>query len=160
MEQIEYETYKKIKKLLKVGILVIIIPIIFVLVYMGWVVFDTVRTHVTKIGTNEITIEEKNKLVEYNFLELESYPSSLEFISIREEAGIRETQFYITFSVDKDESYLYDIERDNRHIAGPSSILKKSEDNEKVIYEFGTNFMSAGRGSEWNFIEELVDKYK
>lgn len=43
--------------------------------------------------------------------ELLDYPSSLEFLSLKKEAAIRETQFYLAFSVAKEEASSYQIEK-------------------------------------------------
>jgi hypothetical protein len=114
----------------------------------------------TEIDLTKLTLEEKAKLIEYNYLELANYPKSLEFIKLKEESEVRETQFIITFSVDNTENDLYQIERDKTGIAGISSIFKIKEENNKTIYEFKTDFTSNSQGKEWKYIYELINKYK
>jgi len=110
------------------------------------------RTHIIEIDLTQITEEERNKLIDYNFLDLQNYPKSINFISLIMKSEIRETQFFISFSVAKNENIYYKIERDKTNISGESSIFKISEDDEKIIYEFETNFTLNSKENKWSFL--------
>ena len=75
-----------------IKLLIIIILIIFTIgvLYLGWIFYDTVKMHKIEIPLSNLTSDEKEKLISLNFLELESYPSSIEFIELKEESEIRE----------------------------------------------------------------------
>ncbi|MBR3254830.1 MAG: hypothetical protein IKF97_01175 [Clostridia bacterium] len=148
------------EKKIAIRLFIVLIVMVFGIVigYVCWGM-NTLRS-TTEIDLTQLTLEEKAKLIEYNYLELAKYPKSLEFIKLKEESEIRETQFIITFSVDNTEKDLYQIERDKTSIAGISSIFKIKEENNKTIYEFKTDFTSNSQGKEWKYIYELINKYK
>lgn len=98
-----------------------------------WTIYDTFRTHILEIELDQITLQEKEKLIELNFLELDEYPSSLEFIQLRHESEIRESQFYIEFSVNKEEANNYKIENANNYPNGVRIIKIKEKDEKKYI---------------------------
>ena len=125
-----------------IKLLIIIILIIFTIgvLYLGWIFYDTVKMHKIEIPLSNLTSDEKEKLISLNFLELESYPSSIEFIELKEESEIRETQFYIKFSIDKEDEKLYKIEKNVNQSTNEITIKKISESNGKIIYEMKTNF--------------------
>lgn len=143
---------------IRLFILLIVIVLAIVIGYICWGMSTLSST--TQIDLTKLTKEEKAKLIEINYLELEKYPNSLEFIELKEESQVRESQFIITFSVDNNEKDLYQIERDKKGIAGESSICKIDEKDNKDIYEFRTNFTSNSKGHKWNFISDLINKYK
>ena len=143
---------------IRLFIVLIVIVLVIVIGYICWGMSKLSST--TEIDLTKLTLEEKAKLIEYNYLELANYPKSLEFIKLKEESEVRETQFIITFSVDNTENDLYQIERDKTGIAGISSIFKIKEENNKTIYEFKTDFTSNSQGKEWKYIYELINKYK
>lgn len=146
----------------KIAVRLFIVLIVMVLaIVIGYICWGmSTLSSTTEIDLTKLTENEKAKLIEYNYLELESYPNSLEFIKLKEESQVRETQFIITFSVDNNEKDLYQIERDKTGIAGISSIFKIKEENNKTIYEFKTDFTSNSQGKEWKYIYELINKYK
>ena len=146
----------------KIAIRLFIVLIVMVLgIVIGYICWGmSTLSSTTEIDLTKLTIEEKSKLIEYNYLELANYPKSLEFIKLKEESEVRETQFIITFSVDNTEKDLYQIERDKTSIAGRSSIFKIKEEKNKTIYEFRTNFTSNSKGKEWNYIYDIINKYK
>ncbi len=150
------------KKIIKTCALLILIVILACVGRVSWIVYDTVRTHTSQIELNKISQQEKEKLIQLDFLELTEYPSSLEFLELREESEIRETQFYIKFSIDKkEETNLYKIERNTSNtIPDSTTILKIDEDNEKNIYEFQTNFTCNSQENKWSYLYELIEKYK
>lgn len=147
---------KKIAIRLFIVLIVMVLGIVIGYIYWGM----STLSSTTEIDLTKLTLEEKAKLIEYNYLELANYPKSLEFIKLKEESEVRETQFIITFSVDNTENDLYQIERDKTGIAGISSIFKIKEENNKTIYEFKTDFTSNSQGKEWKYIYELINKYK
>ena len=147
---------KKIAIRLVIVLIVMVLGIVIGYIYWGM----STLSSTTEIDLTKLTLEEKAKLIEYNYLELANYPKSLEFIKLKEESEVRETQFIITFSVDNTENDLYQIERDKTGIAGISSIFKIKEEKNKTIYEFKTDFTSNSQGKEWKYIYELINKYK
>ena len=143
---------------IRLFIVLIVMVLVIVIGYICWGMSKLSST--TEIDLTKLTLEEKAKLIEYNYLELANYPKSLEFIKLKEELEVRETQFIITFSVDNTEKDFYQIERDKTGIAGISSIFKIKEEKNKTIYEFKTDFTSNSQGKEWKYIYELINKYK
>lgn len=77
------------KKILKTCILLILIVILVFIGIVIWGSYDTVRTHTSQIELNKISQQEKEKLIQFNFLELAEYPPSLEFLELRQESEIR-----------------------------------------------------------------------
>lgn len=148
------------KKILKICLLLISIIIFVVVGVITWIIYDTARTHTSQIELNQITPQEKEELIRLDFLELSEYPPSLEFILLRKETEIRETQFYIEFSINKDESNLYEIEKNINHSSNEISILKKYESDEKNIYELQTNFTQNSKEEKWSYLYSLIEKYK
>lgn len=146
----------------KIAIRLFIVLIVMVLaIVIGYICWGmSTLSSTTEIDLTKLTKEEKAKLIEINYLELESYPNSLEFIELKEESQVRESQFIITFSVDNNEKDFYQIERDKTSIAGESSIYRIKEENNKTIYEFKTNFTSNSKGYQWDFIYDLIRKYE
>lgn len=149
---------------MKKTIIVLIIGIVTIIVigiaYLGWIVYDTARPHITEISLTNINEEEKSKLIELNFLELDKYPQNLEFNKLKVISEVRETQFYIEFSINKYEKDLYDIEKNKSHLPNTISIEQKEENDEKVIYEMQTNFAQNSKAKKWNYLYELIEKYK
>lgn len=145
-----------------IKLLIIIILIIFTIgvLYLGWIFYNTVRMHKTEISLSNLTSDEKEKLISLNFLELESYPSSIEFIELKEESEIRETQFYIKFSIDKEEEKLYKIEKNVNQSTNEITIKKISQSNGKIIYEMKTNFAQNSKDKKWDFLLELINRYR
>jgi len=148
------------KKILKICLLLISIIIFVVVGVITWIIYDTARTHTSQIELNQITPQEKEELIRLDFLELSEYPPSLEFILLRKETEIRETHFYIEFSINKDESNLYEIEKNINHSSNEISILKKYESDEKNIYELQTNFTQNSKEEKWSYLYSLIEKYK
>lgn len=148
------------KKIVKICVLLILIVILAFIGIVSWVIYDTIRTHTNQIELNKISQEEKEKLIQLDFLELTEYPSSLEFLELRQESEIRETQYYIEFSIDKNEIELYEIEKNSNHYPNEITILKKYEDNEKNIYELQTNFAQNSIEEKWSYLYKLMEKYK
>ena len=148
------------KKIVKICVLLILIVILAFVGIVSWVVYDTVRTHTSQIELNKISQQEKEDLIKLNFLELTEYPSSLEFLQLRQESEIRETQYYIEFSIDKKEVELYEIEKNSNRSPNEITILKKYEDNEKNIYELQTNFAQNSTEEKWKYLYDLIEKYK
>lgn len=147
------------KKIIKICLVIILVIIIVFIGSIAWIVYDTFRTHILEIELDQITGQEKEKLIELNFLELDEYPLSLEFIKLRHEAEIRESQFYIEFSVDKEEANNYNIEKANNFPNGVG-ILKIKEKKGKIIYEMQTNFTQHSKSEKWDYLYELIGKYK
>ena len=147
------------KKIIKTCVLLIFIVILACVGIVGWVIYDTVRTHTSQIELNKISQKEKEELIKLDFLELTEYPSSLEFLELRRESEVRETQYYIEISINKKEVELYEIEK-NRNRSPNESILKKYEDNEKNIYELQTNFAQNSIEEKWSYLYKLMEKYK
>lgn len=141
--------------------IVIIVLTIFIIgvLYLGWSVYDTVKTHKTEISLSNISSDEREKMINLNYLELESYPASLEFITLKRESETRETQFCIIFSISKEEN-LNEIEKNQKQSANEITIKKISENNEKITYEMKTNFAQNSRDEKWDYLLELIDKYK
>ena len=148
------------KKIVKICILLILIVILAFIGIVSWVIYDTVRTRTSQIELNKISQEEKEKLIQLDFLELTEYPSSLEFLELRQESEIRETQYYIEFSIDKKGVELYEIETNNNRSPNEITILKKYEDSEKNIYELQTNFAQNSKEEKWKYLYDLIEKYK
>lgn len=148
------------KKIVRICVLLILIVILTFIGIVSWVIYDTVRTHTSQIELNKISQEEKEKLIQLDFLELTEYPSSLEFLELKQESEIRETQFYIKFSIDKEEANLYKIERNTNYTTTDLTILKIDEDNEKNIYELQTNFTQNTTEEKWSYLYKLMEKYK
>ena len=148
------------KKIVKICVLLILIAIFAFVGIVSVVVYDTVRTHTSQIELNKISQQEKEELIKLDFLELTEYPSSLEFLQLRQESEIRETQYYIEFSIDKKEVELYEIEKNSNRSPNKITILKKYEDNEKNIYELQTNFAQNSKEEKWKYLYDLIEKYK
>ena len=148
-----------VKKIIKICLLIILGIIIVFVGNIALIVYDTFRTHTLEIELDQISQQEKEKLIELNFLELDEYPSSLEFIKLRHEAEIRESQFYIVFSVNKEDANNSEIENENNSTNGVS-ILKIKEKNGKIIYEMQTNFTQHSKAEKWDYLYELIGKYK
>ena len=150
----------RMKKAISILIIGIVTIIVIVIAYLGWIVYDTARPHITEIALNNINEEEKSKLIELNFLELGKYPQSLEFNKLKVISEVRETQFYIEFSINNYEKDLYDIEKNKSHSPNTISIEQKEENNEKIIYEMQTNFAQNSKAKKWGYLYELIEKYK
>ena len=148
------------KKTISVLIIGIVTIIVIGIAYLGWIVYDTARPHITEISLNNINEEEKSKLIELNFLELDKYPQSLVFNKLKEISEVRETQFYIEFSINKYEKDLYNIEKNKSHSPNTISIEQKEENDEKVIYEMQTNFAQNSKAKKWGYLYELIERYK
>lgn len=148
------------KKIVKICIVLILIVILAFVGIVSWVIYDTVRTHTSQIELKEISQQEKEELIKLDFLELTEYPSSLEFLQLRQESEVRETQYYIEFSINKKEVELYEIEKNRNRSPNEISILKKYEDNEKNIYELQTNFAQNSIEEKWSYLYKLMEKYK
>lgn len=148
------------KKILKTCVLLILIVILVFTGIVIWGIDDTVRTHTSQIELNRISQQEKEKLIQLDFLELAEYPSSLEFLELRQESEIRETQFYIEFSIAKEEVESYEIEKNSNHSPNEITILKIYEDNGKNIYELQTNFAQNSKDEKWSYLYDLIEKYK
>lgn len=148
------------KKIVKICVLLILIVILAFVGIVSWVIYDTVRTDTSQIELNRISQQEKEELIKLDFLELTEYPSSLEFLQLRQELEIRETQYYIEFSIDKKEGELYEIEKNSNRSPNEITILKKYEDNEKNIYELQTNFAQNSIEEKWSYLYKLMEKYK
>lgn len=148
------------KKAISILIIGIVTIIVIGIAYLGWIVYDTARPHITEISLTNINEEEKSKLIELNFLELDKYPQSLEFNKLKEISEVRETQFYIEFSINKYEKNLYDIEKNKSHSPNTISIEQKEENDEKVIYEMQTNFAQNSKAKKWGYLYELIERYK
>ena len=118
---------KKIAIRLFIVLIVMVLGIVIGYIYWGM----STLSSTTEIDLTKLTLEEKAKLIEYNYLELANYPKSLEFIKLKEESEVRETQFIITFSVDNNEKDLYQIERDKTSVAGESSVFRIKEEMSK-----------------------------
>ncbi len=146
------------KKIIKTCVLLIFIVILACVGIVGWVIYDTVRTHTSQIELNKISQKEKEELIKLDFLELTEYPSSLEFLELRRESEIRETQYYIRFSIIKEEANLYEIEKNNTPTC--LTILKVDEDNEKNVYELQTNFAQNSIEEKWSYLSKLIETYK
>ncbi len=148
------------KKIVKICIVLILIVILAFVGIVSWVIYDTVRTYTSQIELKEISQQEKEELIKLDFLELTEYPSSLEFLQLRQESEVRETQYYIEFSINKKEVELYEIEKNRNRSPNEISILKKYEDNEKNIYELQTNFAQNSIEEKWSYLYKLMEKYK
>lgn len=148
------------KKTISVLIIGIVTIIVIGIAYLGGIVYDTARPHITEISLNNINEEEKSKLIELNFLELDKYPQSLVFNKLKKISEVRETQFYIEFSINKYEKDLYNIEKNKSHSPNTISIEQKEENDEKVIYEMQTNFAQNSKAKKWSYLYELIEKYK
>ena len=55
------------KKIIKICFILILIIIITCLICVSFIFFDTMRTHIIEIDLTQITEEERNKLIDYNF---------------------------------------------------------------------------------------------
>ena len=69
------------KVLIKAIVIIVLTIFIIGVLYLGWSVYDTVKTHKTEISLSNISSDEREKMINLNYLELESYPDSLEFIT-------------------------------------------------------------------------------
>lgn len=147
------------KVLIKAIVIIVLTIFIIGVLYLGWSVYDTVKTHKTEISLSNISSDEREKMINLNYLELESYPASLEFITLKKESETRETQFCIIFSISKEEN-LNEIEKNQRQSANEITIKKISENNEKITYEMKTNFAQNSRDEKWDYLLELINKYK
>lgn len=136
-----------------------LIVILAIVGIVSWIMYDTVRTHTSQIELNKISQQEIEELIKLDFLELTEYPSSLEFLQLRQESEVRETQYYIEFSIDKKEVELYEIEKNRNRSPNEITILKKYEDNEKNIYELQTNFAQNSKEEKWKYLYDLIEKY-
>ena len=148
-----------IKVLIKAIVIIVLTIFIIGVLYLGLSVYDTVKTHKTEISLSNISSDEREKMINLNYLELESYPASLEFITLKRESETRETQFCIIFSIFKEEN-LNEIEKNQKQSANEITIKKISENNEKITYEMKTNFAQNSRDEKWDYLLELIDKYK
>mgnify|MGYP004514303669 CR=1 FL=1 len=147
------------KVLIKAIVIIVLTIFIIGVLYLGWSVYDTVKTHKTEISLSNISSDEREKMINLNYLELESYPASLEFITLKKESETRETQFCIIFSISKEEN-LNEIEKNQKQSANEITIKKISENNEKITYEMKTNFAQNSRDEKWDYLLELINKYK
>lgn len=147
------------KVLIKAIVIIVLTIFIIGVLYLGLSVYDTVKTHKTEISLSNISSDEREKMINLNYLELESYPASLEFITLKRESETRETQFCIIFSISKEEN-LNEIEKKQKQSANEITIKKISENNEKITYEMKTNFAQNSRDEKWDYLLELIDKYK
>lgn len=147
------------KVLIKAIVIIVLTIFIIGVLYLEWSVYDTVKTHKTEISLSNISSDEREKMINLNYLELESYPASLEFITLKRESETRETQFCIIFSISKEEN-LNEIEKNQKQSANEITIKKISENNEKITYEMKTNFAQNSRDEKWDYLLELIDKYK
>lgn len=147
------------KVLIKAIVIIVLTIFIIGVLYLGLSVYDTVKTHKTEISLSNISSDEREKMINLNYLELESYPVSLEFITLKRESETRETQFCIIFSISKEEN-LNEIEKNQKQSANEITIKKISENNEKITYEMKTNFAQNSRDEKWDYLLELIDKYK
>ncbi len=147
------------KVLIKAIVIIVLTIFIIGVLYLGLSVYDTVKTHKTEISLSNISSDEREKMINLNYLELESYPASLEFITLKRESETRETQFCIIFSISKEEN-LNEIEKNQKQSANEITIKKISENNEKITYEMKTNFAQNSRDEKWDYLLELIDKYK
>ena len=147
------------KKAISVLIIGIVSIIVIGIAYLGWIVYDTARPHITEISLTNINEEEKSKLIELNFLELDKYPQSLEFNKLKVISEVRETQFYIEFSINKDEE-VNDLEKNKSHSPNTISIEEKSRNDEIIVYEMQTNFAQNSKEKKWSYLYELIEKYK
>lgn len=79
--------------------IVIIVLTIFIIgvLYLGWSVYDTVKTHKTEISLSNISSDEREKIINLNYLELESYPASLEFITLKKKVKPEKFNFVLSF---------------------------------------------------------------
>lgn len=142
------------KVLIKAIVIIVLTIFIIGVLYLGLSVYDTVKTHKTEISLSNISSDEREKMINLNYLELESYPVSLEFITLKRESETRETQF-----ISKEEN-LNEIEKNQKQSANEITIKKISENNEKITYEMKTNFAQNSRDEKWDYLLELIDKYK
>lgn len=147
------------KKVIKRILLIILLIILMGIGFLGYLFYDGVRVHANEIDLGQITEEEKEKLINLNFLELSDYPSSIEFLSLKEESAIRETQFYLDFSVAKEEASSYQMEKNENASPNEISILKIGENEDSIIYEMQTNFAQHSTDGKWKFLYALFDKY-
>lgn len=147
------------KVLIKAIVIIVLTIFIIGVLYLGWSFYDTVKTHKTEISLSNISSDEREKMINLNYLELESYPASLEFITLKKESETRETQFGIIFSISKEEN-LNEIEKNQRQSANEITIKKISENNEEITYEMKTNFAQNSRDEKWDYLLELINKYK
>lgn len=147
------------KVLIKAIVIIVLTIFIIGVLYLWWSVYDTVKTHKTEISLSNISSDEREKMINLNYLELESYPASLEFITLKRKSETRETQFCIIFSISKEEN-LNEIEKNQKQSANEITIKKISENNEKITYEMKTNFAQNSRDEKWDYLLELIDKYK
>ncbi len=161
MDKIEEEIYKDIKfnnkiikSLLLLLLLIVVIICAIIYIYMNKLVTPTI----TEIDLLSVSAEEKEKLKNMNFLELENTPKSINFINLKLESGIRESQFYINFSVDREETIQFAIERNSSEKT--MNIIKLFEEDNKYIYEAKTHFTSNSKDYKWDYLYELINKYK
>ena len=147
-------------KIVKTCILLILLVLLACVGIVSLIIYDTIRVHTSQIELNVISQQEKENLIKLDFLELVEYPSSLEFIRLKKQSAIRETQYYIEFSIDKKEVEFYEIEKNGKYSPNEITILKKYEDNEKNIYELQTNFTQNSKGEKWSYLWDLIEKYK
>ena len=147
------------KVLIKAIVIIVLTIFIIGVLYLGWSVYDTVKTHKTEISLSNISSDEREKMINLNYLELESYPASLEFITLKKESETRETQFCIIFSISKEEN-LNEIEKNQNQSSNEITIKKIYENNEKITYEMKTNFAQNSRDEKWDYLLKLIDKYK
>ena len=85
------------KKIVRISVVLILIVILILVGRISWVIYNTVRVHTSQIELNKISQQERENLIKLDFLELIEYPSSLEFLLLKRESAIRETQYYIEF---------------------------------------------------------------
>ena len=72
---------------------------------------------------------------------------------------VRETQYYITFSVDKEDTKNNEI---IRNTTGPNqtSIEQLQDEENPMTYLFSTHFAQNTTGNKWGFLHQLIEKYK
>ncbi len=148
------------KKIVRISVVLILIVILILVGRISWVIYNTVRVHTSQIELNKISQQERENLIKLDFLELIEYPSSLEFLLLKRESAIRETQYYIEFSIDKKEIESYEIEKNRNCSPNEITILKKYEDNEKNIYKLQTNFAQNTKEEKWSYLYDLIEKYR
>lgn len=151
----------KSKKRKKIIIIISIIAVVLIAISAPFVYgialwYDLTKVRTIEIPLDSITAEEKAQIIEYDFMELEEYPESIEFISLKYQLEFRESQYFITFFVDKEDEYL--LSGDRRWL--DSDITKITDYGPKAIYEFNTNFTQHSKEEKWYYLNELISKYK
>ena len=140
----------------KICALTLVLLIAFV-AYLGYLYYDKNLPTFTA-DLSEITVEEKQSLIDGNYLELMEYPDSLQYVSVTVDEGVRETQYKLEFCVNKHEAQRYEIEKGGS--PDTVGIKKRSEDDSKVYYEASTNFTTGSGSSRWSYVKSLAEKYE